>query len=288
MSATAWNDLAAAMPHRCFALIDGAQFDDLPGALAAAGLRARGLYLEGPDRSAVAAGPFLAPADTPHTRSAISALVAGRPAAVLWSWQQGETALYRHLRGVTMISIPNDQPVSGETHEPVLFRIADPRAIALVLPVLSAPQLARMLGSATQIGLIDEAGLPRLIARPEGVEPLSGPIKLDRDQFAMVRQGFDARFRAQLIAELSPQLPLPCDRAAALVGQAFDRAATYAISDMDDVRDFVALYIAVGPGLDDDPRLASMREELAALHHPPALRLFYARQEWSELNRRRA
>ncbi len=288
MTNTVWADLFAALPWQRFAVIDGAQFDDLPGDLAAAGVRARGLYLEGPDRAAVAAGPFLAAAETAHVQSVVSALAAARPAAVLWSWPQGEAALYRHLRGVTMIDIPRDEPLPGAPSESVLFRMADPRALALVLPSLTPPQLARFMGPAGQIGLIDGQGTPRLITRPDNVESSRGRITLGLDQYDRIRQRFDAQFRAQLVTEFAPRLPMERAAAEALVSRAVDRAAAYGMIDIDDRRDFVAFYLTIGLRLDNDPALAAVRDELHDASHPPELRLFYARQEWAQLMKRRA
>jgi hypothetical protein len=76
--------------------------------------------------------------------------------------------------------------------------------------------------------------------------------------------------------------------AEALVGRALDRAVAHGMTDIDDRRDFVALYLSIGPRLDSDPALAAVRDELHDSSHPPELRLFYARQEWAQLMKRRA
>jgi hypothetical protein len=95
--------------------------------------------------------------------------------------------------------------------------MADPRALALVLPALTPPQLARFMGPACQIGLIDEQGTARLITRPEGVEPSRGRITLSPEQYDRIRQRFDKQFRAQLVTEFAPRLPMERAAAEALV-----------------------------------------------------------------------
>lgn len=288
MESRGWAELFSALGRQRFAVIDGAQFDDLPSELTLAGVAARGLYLEGPDRAAVASGPLLVSAETAHAQPVIEALAAARPAVVLWSWPQGEAALYRHLRSLTMFDIPCDPHISGELYESVLFRIADPRVIALVLPLLTPPQLARFMGAAGQIGLIDESGVPRIIRLLDDVEPAKGRIALDAKQYEEVKRRYDKWFRAQLIAEFAPRMQMERLRAEAFVGHAVDRAIAFGMSDIDDRREFVKFYLTVGGRLDNEPGLGSVRAELMDPLHPPELRLFYAQLEFSHLMKRRA
>ncbi|MGJ8604799.1 MAG: DUF4123 domain-containing protein [Marivita sp.] len=103
-----------------FALLDGAQFDNLPTLLLQKGFRSRSLYLDRGDNDPqrVITAPHLvvlteqnemAPnRDHAGTVTALFDLLSGRPAAVFWQCDAGEDALYKHLRGLNMVLYPID------------------------------------------------------------------------------------------------------------------------------------------------------------------------------------
>ncbi|PDT11112.1 MULTISPECIES: hypothetical protein [unclassified Rhizobium] len=171
-----------------FAVLDGAQFEDLPRALFDADFVFKSLYLdrgEG-DRARILTAPQLVWLDRdyysfekdntgrPRSTSAqivdrLIDLVGGRPAVVFWMCGEGGDVLYRHLRTINMILLPatsqidrgksyernplsqeidHDQP-SGD--ERVLFRHADSNVMAQVMPSLSYSNMSRVLGPANQI-----------------------------------------------------------------------------------------------------------------------------------------
>ncbi|WP_429924925.1 hypothetical protein ACQY1H_05335 [Agrobacterium vitis] len=171
-----------------FAVLDGAQFDDLPRSLFAADFIHKPLYLDRGNGTAdqLRTAPQLVWLDRdwhdpdkdstgqPRPTSermldCLFDLVGDRPAAVFWQCEAGGDVLFRHLRTINMILLPTsanmdrgksyernplatptDQP-SDADHEMVLFRHADSNVMAQVLPSLTYAHLARVLGPAQQI-----------------------------------------------------------------------------------------------------------------------------------------
>ena len=179
-----------------FAVLDGAQFDDLPAALREGKFVARSLYLDrgenNPDQ--VVTAPHLVWLDeTPVnpglrppalTVPPLMELVGDRPAAVFWRCPAGGEVLFRHLRGINMIAVP---AAKGDGVDPVLFRHADANALCQVAAVLDAGQVARLLGPAASLVCVpDEVwrdGTDMLtlerpdppVAAPTGLLTLTGP-----------------------------------------------------------------------------------------------------------------
>lgn len=267
------------MPQQRFALIDGAHFEGLPAQLADAGLKGQPLYLEGPDRDAVLAGPFLVDAATPPLLAAVRAIVRSKPAVVFWSWADGQPSLYRHLRGLTVVEVPLD----GDP-EPVLFRLADPRALALVLPTLSVEQLARFTGKAAQVVFTRDDGAPVTLAATRA-EPSRGFLRLSKDQYDRVSHGFEAALLARAIAEFAPRIPVIPEQGVAQVRHAFARARQFGFEQFEDVWQFIAWDAALGAEFERQPAFAAVYDELTTPDHSAALRLFYARQEIEALYR---
>ncbi|TRW99417.1 DUF4123 domain-containing protein [Paracoccus sp. M683] len=160
-----------------FAVLDGAQFDNLPQALLIGGYVSRPLYLDRGDNNPeqIITAPHMVWLDertenvtgrTPQeTIPALLNLIAGRPAAVFWQCPAGGDALYRHLRGINMVlypksalpdfeePAPEDGPAADDpgTHTLVLFRHADSNVIAQTLPAMTAAETARFFGPASQL-----------------------------------------------------------------------------------------------------------------------------------------
>lgn len=152
----------ATMPADLFAIVDGALFDNLPALMSRYRLRGRALFLEGGDADTVRSGPFLVPLDSDPQITATIAIIDHGRMPVIWSWQYGEPALYRHLRKQNLVEIPKD-PVQSDVadasangqHESVIYRHWDPSVLAMTLPVLTPAQRARFQGLA--FGLVFDA-----------------------------------------------------------------------------------------------------------------------------------
>jgi len=190
-----------------FAVLDGAQFDNLPDALREGKFVARSLYLDRGENNPeqVITAPHLVLLDetarNPALRPpaevipALLRLLEDRPAAVFWQCPGGEEALFRHLRGINMVLYPKvmlpEEPIDPEaeenseeaagTHTLVLFRHADANVMAQVAPVLSNVQTARLLGPA--LGLVfvasdERGGFQGLRPSGEASAP-AGPLRLE-------------------------------------------------------------------------------------------------------------
>ncbi|WP_414834317.1 hypothetical protein [Afifella sp. YEN Y35] len=171
-----------------FAVLDGAQFDDLPAALFEGDFVYRSLYLDRGDGTVdrLRTAPQLVWLDRdrnskerdnashpssvdPEILDRLLDLLAERPAVVFWQCDIGDR-LYRHLRGINKILFPrsahtdrgkSDEPHPLSTaagrerpaspHELLVFRHADANVMAQVLPSLSSANVARILGPADQV-----------------------------------------------------------------------------------------------------------------------------------------
>jgi hypothetical protein len=189
--ATAAYDMAPAV----YATLDGAQFDDLPALLGGANLKSRSLFLGAADPEIEAVGPGLVEIDIAGAMDRFLGLLGDKPAAVLWSCDAGDAALYRHLRLLNEAMVPilrdnapprpqgEPRPPSDYREERVLFRHFDPRVLAQVLPVLDERQFARVLGPAALILLPRASGPPlRAPALETTAIAPQGPLRLSVGQ----------------------------------------------------------------------------------------------------------
>jgi Domain of unknown function (DUF4123) len=221
-------DILRAMPGPVFAALDGGQFDDLPAELDDAKLKGRSLFLGVGDAETQKAGPWLADADSEAVLERLLAVIGDKPAAVFWSCPAGETALYRHLRGINEAIVPLPRPdaearakeaaAQGETlalraadysQERVLFRHWDPRVLCDVLPVLDEAQFAKVLGPAALVVIPREDGgkpfhapaLERVVIAPQG------PLRLTIEQMQAISDARVAASRrriADYLREVAP------------------------------------------------------------------------------------
>ncbi|MGJ8605991.1 MAG: DUF4123 domain-containing protein [Marivita sp.] len=173
MSTLADALLTACAEAPTFAVLDGAQFDNLPDALREGEFVARSLYLDRGDNNPdqVITAPHLVLLDErpatvlgrapAQTVPALLDLLDGKPAAVFWQCPAGEEVLFRHLRGINMIMIPKeellktaplrDEDTTDETHARVVFRHCDANVMAQTLPALTATEAARFFGPSTGV-----------------------------------------------------------------------------------------------------------------------------------------
>ena len=198
-----------------FAVIDGAQADGLPGLLAHLRLDARPLYFDVADGRGHAAGPHLVAC--PDARS-VADLRAHLPATavVWWVWPEEEAApsapaIYRHLRGLGRVEIPAGHPgptPPGASVEPVLFRHADPRVMAEVLPVLTPAQQARLYGRAAAIVIDTPARGLRVARIPADLPPPApGMLRLTAGQMDSILDRRRSDRQARVAAWLRRTMP---------------------------------------------------------------------------------
>ena len=161
-----------------YAVLDGAQFDDLPAMLFDNDFAHKPLYLDmGSEKRDIAlTAPQLVRFDTWNywendktAQERLERLLSLLPqtcAAVFWEYEGDSKLLYRHLRTINNIMVPRDEDTppmpdpldpEGETfgntefHEQVLFRHADANVMAQVLPEMDELQLGRILGPAKAV-----------------------------------------------------------------------------------------------------------------------------------------
>lgn len=199
-----------------YAVLDGAQFENLPEALTGAGILARSLYLDRGDNHPerlITAPHVIGPLEGATLDAVLRMLEAAHPAAaVFWECGDGGEVLFRHLRGINMVLVPPDTNVEGppsyagpavaddldvgsSTQMLVLFRHADANVIGQVLPTLDALQRRRFFGPASTVIALpaplwngDASGL--CVEREKGGETRpSGPLRLDRRNIAEIMHG---------------------------------------------------------------------------------------------------
>lgn len=161
-----------------YAVLDGAQFDDLPGLLFDHDFKHKPLYMDmgSEDKEVAKTAPQFVRFDkwdywendlTPAQRAESLIDILELPAsAVFWASHAEPKLLFRHLRTINYIMIPRDadtpplpDPLDPDaapdgntaTHQRVLFRHADANVIAQVVPELGEHRLPRFFGPADSI-----------------------------------------------------------------------------------------------------------------------------------------
>lgn len=180
-----------------FAVLDGGLLGDISLVLDRAGLRARSLFLTTADRDVQLAGPWLVALDqAPDAPDKVMRIAETATRAVFWRCDDGEVALWRHLRGINMAQLPRwaaagaTMPPRGESPdtpvEQVMFRHWDPQVLAALLPCLDAPQFARILGPAREIAFVapEYGGLRRVVETSAWPAPPPGLLSIRSDQVA--------------------------------------------------------------------------------------------------------
>lgn len=170
------------LPGEIFAVLDGAHVDGAAAQLKARKLIGRPLFLEAGGKSSIDTGPHLVSVPNPYALEQLQELVAGKPALMFWSWQHGAETLYRHLRTINLVEIPDEERGTG--YETVVFRHASPNVMASVLPLLTPAQVSRLLGSSA--GLTFDApdfGGVKLLPRPDGLPQMPrGYLRFEKEQ----------------------------------------------------------------------------------------------------------
>jgi hypothetical protein len=175
-----------------FAVVDGAMVDDLKHRVAAYNLPAQALYFDHHSDGANENGPHLI-----HCvdASVIVTLRGAFPAdgVVWWVWadpdaSHAKAAIFRHLRRLGHVEIPAGYPNTNPhpRWEQVLFRHADARVMARVLPVLDPAQRARLFGRAGAIVLAHGDQLRRALVPADLPMAPPGFLRLTRAQMDVV------------------------------------------------------------------------------------------------------
>ena len=286
------------MPGRLFAVMDGAQFDDLPGRLRAVGLEYFPLYVDEIDAPQLSSGPHLVVCRSGWAIEQVRDVAAGAPTVVWWAWPDtggdSEARIYRHLRRLNLMDVPWDvnTEVAGVSHrsgdyqgiggaEPVLFRHADAEVVAALLQVLAPVQRARFFGGALAVvaeppshqGVMHVAN-----PKPEAPVPF-GRLRLSRPQYGRLAAAYGAAMRRRACLEFCGELSGPQDARTARIVDAVDRAEHYGCATQAQVWDFIRLDLRYGARFELQPKYSGVLRELRDFSVSPAERLFRAWQE---------
>lgn len=198
----------AGMPQSLFAVMDGGLFDDLPSDLESAGISSRSLFHDDAGAGMLRAGPWLISLADSNSRLHVERLSNQQPCAVYWSCPEGEEALWKHLRTINEIVIPDDR-VDGATSERVLFRHWDPNVMASVLPILDEAQFARIFGPATNILMnAPDYGGVKQAPRPADLPPATpGPLRIAPDQIERLKEVMLHSSRLRIARYLKGNIP---------------------------------------------------------------------------------
>ena len=171
-----------------FAVLDGAQFNDIESELGDVDISPRSLFRREGDPAWRRDGPWLVELANDRIRAYIEALSLEKSCAVFWSCAKGGQALWQHLRTINFILVPDDRiygnnGIDGRQvkYERVMFRHWDPNVLGSVMPSLTPEQFARFFGPASAIFMNASAfgGLKRALkptsfpAAPRGLLKLT-------------------------------------------------------------------------------------------------------------------
>lgn len=212
-----------------YALMDGAKFQDLPALLAKCDIQPRSLFIPPQDAATLRSGPWFAALDARQTKNLF--IIEGiADAAVFWRGDIGEDAAFRHLRTLLYVKIPRPadapfDPFAAED-ESVLFRHWDPSVIALVLPVLTPAQRARLFGPLRVMGLQTKSlGVRQAKWHEDWPASLTGRLKFSDTQMAEITYAMVDRSRKLIGAYLRNAAPEQTARLDSVALLAFIKAA---------------------------------------------------------------
>ncbi len=221
-----------ALEHPVFAVLDGAQFDNLPDALFDGDFVHKPLYLDRGDgnRDQTITAPQLVWLDrdtetapqhedtpAPDVLNTLFELIGDKPAAVFWECPDGGEVLYKHLRTINMVMMQEDGPDQTGANDPareglVVFRHSDSDVLAQVLPVFDERQFARFFGPASLIVCLPTKewfeGNGILVAeKPGGVDCESGFLRITAENLEQITIGRKKAMRGRLAGYLSKTAP---------------------------------------------------------------------------------
>jgi len=196
------------MPTPLFATLDGGRFDNLPGQLARDGLPGRSLFRDPARADVKRTGPWLVEIREASAHDCVERLDEQAHCAVYWSCPDGEAVLWRHLRTLNEVLIPRDGAARG--HERVLFRHWDPNVLGALLPLLTKPQLARVIGPAAGLAFAapDYGGIKYATDLEGRLPPRArGALRLDPAQMEHLKQTMRHASRVRIARFLKAHPP---------------------------------------------------------------------------------
>ncbi len=208
-------DILADWPRPVFAVLDGAKYDDLPGLLRQIDIEARALFLEYRGNAGVVrAGPHLALLNERRLRNLLR-IEGIDGAAVFWRVEEpDEPAFYRHLRTLNLVEIPAPPPAQDAAPDPfataqrtVMFRHWDPGVLAMILPVLTPAQRARLFGPAAALAIAAMEGALQAKRRADWPEPSHGRLVLNETQMQALSGVMRARSHRAIASYLRDAAP---------------------------------------------------------------------------------
>lgn len=303
---TTLEEALLALDHKAapvFAVLDGAQFDNLPQELMLGDFVSRPLYLDRGDNNPeqIITAPHMVWLDErpekitgrspKETIPALMTLIANRPAAVFWQCPAGAEALYKHLRGINMVYLPRDglaeadRLATANDFEPALLRHADANVIAQLVPSACPQDLARMFGPAsTIVASADQAwsnshgylAAPRPERLPRAID---GIWRISPVTIEAMEQYREACLRKKAVADFhgnSVSVEYSKERQRQVLAT-FDRALSYGLEEMKDIWDLISLDLKYGQVFENRPEFAEALYELMNRNQAPASRIHYAR-----------
>ncbi len=288
-----------ALEHPVFAVLDGAQFDNLPDALFDSDFVHKPLYLDrggqGQDFELTAPqlvwldrdankAPQHEDAPAPDILNTLFDLIDDKPAAVFWECPTGSQALYRHLRGINMVMIPRsalpkeEQPHVEEEHVPMLFRHADANVMAQVFRNISYQLARRLFGPAKLIAFAPEeywwdGGTAVLAVEAREEMTSNATVSLTSSDIANIEQNRRFGLKRRAVAELGPRLALSEQEARKRIDEAYDRAEGYDLESPEDIWRFIELDIEYGYEFERNEKFSKAAKELSYTELSPSVRV---------------
>lgn len=263
-----------------FAVVDAAHFDYLQDTLTLQRFRFDVLYLDEVDNPSIASGPHLVHVTGPSQIAALREIVGDAPACVWWVWpdtRDAAEAIRQHLRKLSMVEIPEDRPDApvGRVHdglamprrhgyEPFLLRHGDANVMAMLLPILEAPQISRVFSAAKAITFDapDVCGVRAFEGAADLPKPRSGMLRIERGaQYQALTDGYNDALRNRAIREFSSFPEANPSR----IDSAFDRAEGYGFATKDLIWEFIDLDMKHGARFEKRAGRDALRQTLSSV-----------------------
>lgn len=282
-----------------FAVLDGAQFDDLPMDLMMGGFVSRCLYLDRGDNDPeqVITAPHMVWLDErleneeegrapEEVVEALAELVDGKPAVVFWQCSDGADALFKHLRSINMVMLPKmalpetERKFIEADEDAVLFRHTDANVMAQVMRSLNQREAVRLFGPAESILFQADdhwqngQAYSRFDMSDDWPAPTPGMLRFSDRSMHRLSKVRETGLRKWAVIDFATQQ----DDAAQLeqIDAAYSRAGTYGLDSKEDIWMFIALDQEHGPDFEKKPGYEEVMEALTDLNDSPELRIEYA------------
>ena len=292
-----------------FAVLDGAQFDDLPMDLMMGEFVSRCLYLDRGDNDPeqVITAPHMVWLDErledeengrapQEVVDALAELVDGKPAVVFWQCSEGADALFKHLRSINMVMLPKMALPEAERkfieadEDSVLFRHTDANVMAQVIRSLNQREAVRLFGPAEAILFQAEdhwqEGQPysRFDVSDTWPAPAPGMLRFSEHSMHRLSKVREAGLRKWAVIDFATEQ----DDAAQheQIDAAYSRAGIYGLDSKEDIWMFIALDQEHGPEFEKKPGYEEVMEALTDLNDSPELRIEYASDACKALQER--